>query len=71
MDFLGNYLGFHSLVNLDRTFSGVQDHKAIRTGIDMGFQLAAKLRVDVLIQVLVELLKKLFTGKQKYRPLSA
>jgi hypothetical protein len=37
----------------------------------MGFQLAAKLRVDVLIQVLVELLKKLFTGKQKYRPLSA
>ena len=61
----------HSLVDLDGFLGRVTDHKAVRTLGDVSFEPPAQLDVYGLVEVIVEFVQELLTGKQKRRPLSA
>jgi hypothetical protein len=71
MDVLRQRLRQHSLINLNCFFRGIENHKTIRALSDVRLYPAAQLDVPGLIEIIVELLKELFTCKQKRRPLSA
>jgi len=63
-------LRLDALVDLYGLLGGVEYHEAVRALTDVDLQLAAKFDIHRSVQVITELLQKLFTGKQKRRPLS-
>ena len=71
MNVLRKRLGLHSLVDLNGLLGGVKYHEAVRALGDVNFDPVAKLDVDDIVLVIIQLLQKLYTGKQKRRPLSA
>ncbi len=71
VDFRRNHLRLESFVNLKSFLRGIHDYEAIRTLRHVPFQVFPEFLIDRLVQVSVQFVKELFTGKQTRRPLFA
>ena len=71
MDVLRNRFGIQSLEYFKCLKRRVTHDPAVRAFVDVLLELGLHIRVERLIEELVEILKKLFTGKQTRRPLFA
>src|SRR5258705_6379775 len=68
---LRDCLRLHSLINLQGLQSSIYNHKTVGALVDMRCEMDLNFGVYVRVEIIVELLKKLFTGNQANRPLSA
>ena len=70
-DSFGEHLRLHALVDLNGLLGGIQDHETIGTFRDMRLDMFPQFDIYAVVEIVIQLLQKLLTGKQKRRPLSA
>jgi len=71
LDILGNLLRLATFVDFESLLGGVDDDETVRTFGDVGLEAALHFGIAVRVEIIVQFLEELFTGKQRRLPLFA